>query len=81
MRIFSGWTIREATVEELLEAKVYQGYIEYNLKAGMDAFEYNADDNTLTNVLPLELGESYFIPFVITYEGQESSSERRGRKL
>ncbi len=68
---FSGWTIREATVEELLEAKVAQGYIEYNLKAGMDAFEYNADDNTLTNVLPLELGETYYIPFVITYEGQE----------
>lgn len=68
---FSGWTIREATVEELLEAKVDQFYIEYNLKAGMDAFEYNADDNTLTNVLPLELGETYYIPFVITYEGQE----------
>lgn len=68
---FSGWTIREATVEELLEAKVAQGYIEYDLKAGMDAFEYNADDNTLTNVLPLELGETYYIPFVITYEGQE----------
>lgn len=68
---FSGWTIREATVEELLEAKVAQDYIEYDLKAGMDAFEYNADDNTLTNVLPLELGETYYIPFVITYEGQE----------
>ena len=77
---FSGWTIREATVEELLEAKVAQGYIEYNLKAGMDAFEYNADDNTLTNVLPLELGETYYIPFVITYEGQEYLLREEGEK-
>ena len=75
---FSGWTIREATVEELREAKVDQYYIESNLKAGMDAFEYNADDNTLTNVLPLELGESYFIPFVITYEGQEYLLRKEG---
>lgn len=68
---FSGWTIREATMEELLEAKVNQSYIEDNLKAGMDALEYNAADNTVTNVNPLVLGEYYNIPFVITYEGQE----------
>ena len=68
---FSGWTIREATMEELLEAKVNQSYIENNLKEGMDALEYNADDNTVTNVNPLMLGEYYRIPFVITYEGQE----------
>lgn len=67
----SGWTIREATMEELLEAKVNQRYIEDNLKEGMDALEYNADDNTVTNVNPLMLGEYYRIPFVITYEGQE----------
>ena len=57
-------------MEELLEAKVAQSYIEYNL-VGMDALEYNADTNMVTNVKPLELGKYYRIPFVITYEGKE----------
>jgi len=67
---FSGWAVRIATMEELLEAKVAQSYIEYNL-VGMDALEYNADTNMVTNVKPLELGKYYRIPFVITYEGKE----------
>lgn len=67
---FSGWTVREATEDELLTAGVDRQDIEHRYKAGMDALEYDAAANTVVNAESLEL-KTYRIPFVITYEGQE----------